>query len=82
MHTKKEINIKNSDVSKGLECYVDTDFVGGWSWEVGDYADNVISMNVMVILYANYLLYWSSSLQTVIALSTYAHEEAIKRLGR
>ena len=28
-------------------------------------------MNVMVIMYANYLLYWSSSLQTGIALSTY-----------
>ena len=43
LHTKKEGIIQNPDISKGLECYVDTDFEGGWSREVGDNADNVMS---------------------------------------
>ena len=62
LHTKKEGFIFNQDVSKGLECYVDADFAGGWLREVGDNADN--------IMYANYPVYWHSSLQTEIALST------------
>ena len=49
---------------------MDTDFAGGWSREVGDDADNVMSRNGMVIMYANCSVYWISSLQTEIALST------------
>ena len=64
MHTKKEVIIYNPDISNGLECYMDTDFKGGWSLEVGDDADNVMSRTVMVVMYANCPVYWSSSLQT------------------
>ena len=35
LHTKKEGIIYNPDISKGLECYLDADFAGGWSREVG-----------------------------------------------
>ena len=35
-HTKKEGSIYNTDISKGLECYVDVYFAGGCSIEVGD----------------------------------------------
>ena len=30
VHTNKEGIIYNPDISKGLECYVDADFTGGW----------------------------------------------------
>ena len=30
LHTKKEGIVYNPDISKGLECYVDDDLVGGW----------------------------------------------------
>ena len=52
-HTKKEVIIYNPDISKDLECYVDADFVGGWSQEVVGDADNVMSRTGMVIMYAN-----------------------------
>ena len=53
MHTKNEGIIYSTDVSKGLECYVDADFADGWPREVGDDTDNIISRNGMVIMYAN-----------------------------
>ena len=59
-----------TDTSKGLECYVDADFAGGWQQADSDDADNVLSRTGMVIMYANCPIYWSSSLQTEIALST------------
>ena len=46
------------------------DFSGGWSREVGDDADNVMSRTRMVIIYANCPVYWRRSLQTEIKLST------------
>ena len=49
---------------------MDADFAGGWSREVGDDADNVMSRTGMVFMYANCPVYWHSSLQTEIALST------------
>ena len=70
LHTKKEGIIYNPDVSKGLECYVDADFAGGWSRDIEDDADNVMSRTGMVIMYANCPVFWRSSLQTEIALST------------
>ena len=53
---------------------MDADFAGGWSQEVGDYADNVMSRTRMIIMYANCLFYWRSSLQTEIALITDENE--------
>ena len=64
LHTNKENIIYNPDVSKGLECYVDDYFPGGWSWEVGDDEDNFISRTIMVIMYAKCPVYCLSSLQT------------------
>jgi hypothetical protein len=53
----------------GIECYVDADFVGGWNTTTSADADNVMSCNNFVITYANYPIYWTSCLQTEIALS-------------
>jgi hypothetical protein len=40
------------DKSKGLECYVDTDFAGGWNLADADSAENVLSQTCFVIMYA------------------------------
>ena len=53
-----------------MEYYIDSDFAGGWQEANADDADNVMSRNVMVIMYANCPIFWRSSLQTEIALST------------
>jgi hypothetical protein len=58
------------DSSKGLECYVDADFAGGWNQEDPDDAGNLMSRTGFVIKYADCPIYWSSKLQTEIALST------------
>ena len=50
--------------------YVDADFAGGWQEANADDADNVVSRTGMIIMYANCLIFWRSSLQTEIALST------------
>ena len=63
LYTNKYGIIYNPDISKGLEFYVDTDFTGGWSQEVGDNAYNFMSRTVMVIMYANCQVYWRRSLQ-------------------
>ena len=57
LHTKKEGIIYNQGISKGQECYMDADFAGGWSQEVGDDADNVMSRTGMVIMCANCTVY-------------------------
>ena len=69
-HTKEDGIIYSPDMTKGLECYVDADFAGGWMKANGDDPDNVLSRTGMVIMYANCPVYWRSSLQTEIALST------------
>ena len=58
------------DKSKGLEVYVDADFVGGWSSADADNADNVLSRTGYIICYAGCPIIWGSKLQTEIALST------------
>ena len=70
LHTKNEGIVYSPDTSKGLECYVDADFAGGYSPETGHDAENLLSRTGMVIMYANCPIYWRSSLQTEIALST------------
>ena len=69
-HTRKEGIVYSTDTSKGLECYVDADSTGGWQEENEDNADNFMSQSGMVIMYANCPIFWRSSLQTEIALST------------
>ena len=58
------------DKSKGLECYVDADFAGGWSQADAENAENVMSRTGYIIMYANCPIHFVSKLQTEIALST------------
>ena len=69
-HTKNKGIIYNPDIKKGLECFVDADFAGGWNQADANDADNVLSRTGIVIMYANCPIFWRSSLQTEIALST------------
>ena len=52
------------DPTRGLECYVDASFAGGWS--SGEYSNPqcVLSRTVFVIMYAGCPLTWCSKLQT------------------
>jgi hypothetical protein len=58
------------DLSKGLECYVDADFAGGWDQNDPQDASNLFSRSGFVIKYADCPIYWSSKLQTEIVPST------------
>ena len=58
------------DKSKGLECYVDADFAGGWDIADPHDASNLMSRTGFVIKYADCPIYWKSKLQTEITLST------------
>ena len=69
-HTRREGIVYSTNTSKGLECYVDADFAGGWQEANTDDSDKVMSRTVMVIMYANCPIFWRSSLQTEIALRT------------
>ena len=60
----------NPDTETGSECYVDADFAGGWQQADSIDAENVMSQTGMVIMYANCPIYWRSSIQTEITLST------------
>ncbi len=67
----KEKGIKYKiDKSKGLECYVDANFAGGWDISDPYNPSNLMSRTGFVIKYADCLIYWKSKLQTEIALST------------
>jgi len=70
LHTRDKGIIYSPDETKGLECYVDADFAGGWTQADASDAENVMSRTGFVIMYANCPIYWKSSLQTEIALST------------
>ena len=58
------------DISRGLGCYVDADFAGGW--KDGDHTspESVLSRTGYVIMYTGCPITWSSKLQTEIALNT------------
>ena len=43
------------DRSKGLECFVDVDFAGGWTLNDPLNLDNVLSRSEFVIMYAGHL---------------------------
>jgi hypothetical protein len=58
------------DTMKGLECYIDADFAGGWSQANADNAKNVLLHTEYIITYTGYPLHWVSHLQMKIALST------------
>jgi hypothetical protein len=58
------------DITKGIECFVDADFAGGWNQADAIDAGSVLSRTGYVIMYAGCPLTWCSKLQTEIALST------------
>jgi hypothetical protein len=58
------------DCSKGLKCYVDADFAGGWDFKDPHNASNLMLRTGFMTKYADCPIYWSSKLQTEIALST------------
>ena len=62
--------ICKEDCSKGLECFVDADFAGGWNADDPLNPENVLSRTGFVITYAGIPIFWRSKLQTEIALST------------
>jgi hypothetical protein len=67
----KEIWIKYKvGQSKGLECYVNADFAGGWDITDPHDTSNLMSRTGFVIKYADCLIYWKSKLQMKIALCT------------
>ena len=58
------------DLSRGLECFVDADFAGGWKDSDKDSPESVLSRTGYVIMFAGCPITWCSKLQTEIALST------------
>ena len=68
--TKDNGIIFKPDSSKGLECYVDADFAGGWSSGDCTNPEMVVSRTGFVISYAGCPIFWKSKLQSEIALST------------
>ena len=55
---------------KGLECFVDADFAGGWSTNESDDPASVYSRKGYIIKYINCLILWASKLQSEIYFST------------
>lgn len=68
--TKERGVICKPDRSKGLECYADADFAGGWDRGDSENPENVMSRTGYIIMYAGCPVVWCSKLQTEIALST------------
>ena len=62
--------IYRPDITRGLECYVDADFSGGWKYGNHDSPELVLSRTGFVIMYAGCPIIWGSKLQTEISLST------------
>ena len=68
--TKERGLVFKPDSTKGIECFVDADFAGGWSKADASNPENVMSRTGYVIFYAGCPVLWASKLQTEIALST------------
>ena len=60
----------NPNKSKGLECYVDAYFAGGWTQADSENAENVMSRTGYVIAYTGCCIHFVSKLQTENALVT------------
>ena len=58
------------DITRGLECYVDADFAGGWKYGNHDSPESVLSQTGFVVMYAGCPVTWGSKLQTEITLIT------------
>lgn len=69
-HSRNRGIIYKPDRTKGLECYVDADFAGGWKQDEPEDAGNLFSRMGYVIKYAGCPIYWRSALEGEITLST------------
>jgi len=65
--TKDKGILFKPDIDKGMECFVDADFAGGWSKDSPEEPDNVLSRTGFVIFYAGCPLAWASRMQTEIS---------------
>jgi hypothetical protein len=70
LSTKEKGMLYKSNLSNGIEVFVDADFAGGWDSANAMNAENVSSSTGYVIFYAGCPIFWQSKLQTEIALST------------
>ena len=70
LDTRDKGMIYRPDITRGLECYVDADFAGGWKDGNHDSPESVLSRTGFVIMYAGCPITWGSKLQTEISLST------------
>ena len=68
--TKEQGLIIKPNVTKGVQCFVDADFAGGYSSETCDEAVSVFSRTGYCIFYLNCPVIWVSKMQTEISLST------------
>eukprot|EP00980_Cylindrotheca_fusiformis_P002181 scaffold499_cov120-Cylindrotheca_fusiformis.AAC.4 len=68
--TKDQGLIMEIDKSKGIECFVDADFAGGYRKEDTTNPRDCLSRTGFIVKYAGCPIVWSSKLQSIIALST------------
>ena len=70
LDTRDKGMIYRPDITRGLECYVDADFAGGWKDVNHNIPESVLSRTGFFIMYAGCPVTWGSKLQTEISLST------------
>jgi hypothetical protein len=68
--TRDQGVILKPDATKGVQCFVDADFAGGYSSETCEEPVSMFSRTGYVIFYFNCPVIWVSKLQTEICLST------------
>ena len=62
--------VYRTNIEKGIECYVDANFSGGWSQADADNEENVMSRTGYIIMYAGCPVLWCSKSQTQMISST------------
>ena len=66
LDTKDKGIIFKLDLSRGLECFVDSDFAGGWKDSDKGSTESVLSRTGFVIMFAGCPVTWISKLQIEI----------------
>ena len=70
LKTRDKGLVLHPDKSNGLECYVDADWAGSWTYQSSLDPLSTHSRTGFVILYAGYPILWKSKIQSITALST------------
>lgn len=70
LSTRDKGLVLRPDKTKGLECYVDADWAGSWTYHSSHDPLSTHSRTGFVIYYAGCPILWKSKLQTITALST------------